>query len=351
MHHGAIHKHCHRIHLNLLGAAMQMNKIDGAVFKRPKTYCVPKLNVEWKKKTLCQHFCVNSRQYNLISSVNWCALPSVRGGACRAHEGVNYILLQHIKADLSRSQLKCWLVSEKRQQNPPIVQPHDSRLQTSRVHGPRLLHFPPGPCMASAERAVRWENPAEAEQRAAITYFCSLVRLSNYFMELIIRLVFTATHSKPVIAVKKRLWSLLKQENAIIHTLTAFYITIRQIKMVKCTLVIINVPLCLHAQIINTAGNLAVKLKNQSYTRLRKPSNPGNYPVYMTIQIHKKNCDKATKNLSSSPLFFVKKTIKTGSGKMFPHEWKAAVSNHNEPHSSSVKCSALKPWRNTQRPT
>lgn len=264
MHHGAIHKHCHRIHLNLLGAAMQMNKIDGAVFKRPKTYCVPKLNVEWKKKTLCQHFCVNSRQYNLISSVNWCALPSVRGGACRAHEGVNYILLQHIKADLSRSQLKCWLVSEKRQQNPPIVQPHDNRLQTSRVHGPRLLHFPPGPCMASAERAVRWENPAEAEQRAAITYFCSLVRLSNYFMELIIRLVFTATHSKPVIAVKKRLWSSLKQENAIIHTLTAFYITIRQIKMVKCALVIINVPLCLHAQIINTAGNLAVKLKNQS---------------------------------------------------------------------------------------
>lgn len=34
--------------------------------------------------------------------------------------------------------------------------------------------------------------------------------------------------------------------------------------MVKCALVIINVPLCLHAQIINTAGNLAVKLKNQS---------------------------------------------------------------------------------------
>lgn len=37
--------------------------------------------------------------------------------------------------------------------------------------------------------------------------------------------------------------------------------------MVKRALVIINVSLCLCAQIINTAGNLAVKLENLSLTR------------------------------------------------------------------------------------
>lgn len=57
------------------------------------------------------------------------------------YEEVNDILLLYIKIDLSRSHQSCSLVSKK-QQNPPIMQPHNSKL-----HGPRLLYIPPSPCM------------------------------------------------------------------------------------------------------------------------------------------------------------------------------------------------------------